>query len=150
MSDKNTSPDHNIGQLMKSAERLGIEMDKSAALRWLTAIHASKNEEDIVFDDRTGVFGHKVSMLDFSSEDLAHFRKVGRLVEFQDIPGKIETALALSGSAAQSKIQLYPGDADYFERINILADTRDEACFMLAQLLLDFLGGLSSAISIFC
>jgi len=135
MSDKNTSPDHNIEHIMKSAERLGIELDKSAALQWLTAIHASKNEEDIVFDDRTGVFGHKVSMLDFSSEDLAHFRKVGRLVEFQDVPGKVETALALSGSAAQSKIQIYPGDADYFERINILADTRDEACFILAQLI---------------
>ena len=88
-----------------------------------------------MFDDRTGVFGHKVSMLDFSSEDLAHFRKIGRMVEFKDIPGKVETALALSGSAAQSKIQLYPGDADYFERINILEDTRNEACFMLAQLI---------------
>jgi len=61
MSDKNTSPDHNIENLMKSAKRLGIELDRSAALQWLTAIHASKNEEDIVFDDRTGVFGHKVS-----------------------------------------------------------------------------------------
>jgi len=135
MSDKNTSPDHNIEHLIKSAERLGIELDKSAALEWLTAIHASKNEEDIVFDHRTGVFGHKISMLDFSSEDLAHFRKVGRLVEFQDIPGKVETALALSGSAAQSKIQIYPGDADYFERINILTNTRDEACLELARLI---------------
>lgn len=137
MSDKSTSQDHDIGHLIKSAERLGIELDESAALQWLTAIHASKHEEDIVFDDRTGVFGHKISMLDFSSEDLAHFRKVGRLVEFQDIPGKVETALALSGSAAQSKIQIYPGDADYFERINILAETRDEACLELARLIME-------------
>jgi hypothetical protein len=135
MSDKNTSLDQNIGHLIKSAERLGIELDESAALQWLTAIQDSKQDGDIVFDDRTGVFGHKVSMLDFSSEDLAHFRKVGRLVEFQDIPGKVETALALSGSAAQSKIQIYPGDADYFERINILADTREKACQILAQLI---------------
>lgn len=135
MPDKNISPDQNIGHLIKSAERLGIELDESAALQWLTAIQASKQEEDIVFDDRTGVFGHKISMLDFSSEDLAHFRKVGRLVEFQDIPGKVETALALSGSAAQSKIQTYPGDADYFERINILADSRDEACLELSRLI---------------
>ena len=135
MSDKTNSPDQNIGHLIKSAKRLGIELDESAALEWLNAIHASKHEEDIVFDDRTGVFGHKISMLDFSPEDLAHFRKIGRLVEFQDIPGKVETALALSGSAAQSKIQIYPGDADYFERINILADTRDEACLELAGLI---------------
>ncbi len=135
MPDKPTKPVQDIGHLIKSAERLGIELDESAARQWLTAIQASKNEEDIVFDDRTGVFGHKISMLDFSSDDLAHFRKVGRLVEFQDIPGKVETALALSGSAAQSKIQIYPGDADYFERINILAQTRDEACYELARLI---------------
>ncbi len=135
MSAKHHKPRQDLGHLIQSAERLGIELDESAALQWLTAIHASKDEEDIVFDDRTGVFGHKVSMLDFSPEDLAHFRKIGRMVEFKDIPGKVETALALSGSAAQSKIQLYPGDADYFERINILAETRDEACQMLAQLI---------------
>ena len=135
MSAKLTSPDQDLGRLVKSAERLGIELDESAARQWLTAIYDSKNEEEIVFDDRTGVFGHKISMLDFSSEDLAHFRKVGRIVEFKDIPGKVETALALSGSAAQSKIQIYPGDADYFERINILTNTRDEACLELARLI---------------
>ena len=74
-------------------------------------------------------------MLDFSDEDLEHFRKLGRLVEFKDVPGKVETALALSGSAAQSKIQTYPGDADYFERINLIADTREAACKMLADLI---------------
>jgi hypothetical protein len=76
-----------------------------------------------------------VSMLDFSETDLEHFRKLGRLVEFSDVPGKVETALALSGSAAQSRIQTYPGDADYFERVNILAPTRNEACKILADLI---------------
>jgi hypothetical protein len=74
-------------------------------------------------------------MLDFSETDLEHFRKLGRLVEFSDVPGKVETALALSGSAAQSRIQTYPGDADYFERVNILAPTRNEACKILADLI---------------
>jgi hypothetical protein len=84
-------------------------------------------------DVRTGVFGHKVAMLDFSQTDLAHFREIGRLVEFKDQPGRVETALALSGSAAQSKIQSYPGDCDYFERVNIKAPTRAEACQILAK-----------------
>ena len=44
-------------------------------------------------------------------------------MEFEDSEN-VETALALSGSAAQSKIQTYPGDADYFERVNILAPTQ--------------------------
>jgi hypothetical protein len=129
------TPAQEIKGIIKSANRLGIELDEADALQWLTAIAAAEQEEDVVFDQRAGVFGHKVSMLDFSPEDLAHFRKLGQLVEFLDIPGKVETALALSGSAAQSKIQVYPGDADYFERINILADSREEACQILADLI---------------
>lgn len=135
MTNSQNQPVNKIGQIIQSAKRLGIELDEGAAIQWLTAISAAKEEGDVVFDDRTGVFGHKVSMLDFKSDDLAHFRKVGRLVEFLDIPGKVETALALSGSAAQSKIQTYPGDVDYFERINILADTREDACQVLAELI---------------
>jgi hypothetical protein len=129
------TPEQEIKGIIESANRLGIELDEADALQWLTAIAAAEQEEDVIFDQRTGVFGHKVSMLDFSSEDLAHFRKMGQLVEFLDIPGKVETALALSGSAAQSKIQAYPGDADYFERINILADSQEEACQILADLI---------------
>jgi len=128
-------PQHELDQIIQSAGRLGIELDEADALQWLTAITAAQEEDEIVFDDRAGVFGHKISMLDFSAEDLAHFRKLGRLVEFLDVPGKVETALALSGSAAQSKIQLYPGDADYFERVNIIAESRAVACRILADLI---------------
>jgi hypothetical protein len=74
-------------------------------------------------------------MLDFSPEDLAYFRKIGQLIEFADQPGEVETALALSGSAAQSKIQTYPGDCDYFERINIIADSREGSCRILARIM---------------
>mgnify|MGYP001030040272 CR=1 FL=1 len=130
-----STPEIELNKIIQSASRLGIELDQGDALQWLTAITASQQEDEIVFDDRAGVFGHRISMLDFSSEDLAHFRKLGRLVEFIDIPGKVETALALSGSAAQSKIQLYPGDADYFERVNIIADTREDACQILAEII---------------
>jgi hypothetical protein len=124
-----------LDQIIQSAQRLGIELDEADALQWLTAISAARQEGEITFDHRLGVFGHTVSMLDFSPEDLAHFRKIGQLVEFADIPGKVETALALSGSAAQSKIQLYPGDADYFERVNILAESRQAACRILAGII---------------
>ena len=50
-------------------------------------------------------------------------------------PVVVETALALSGSAAQSKIQSYPGDCDYFERINIIAPSREEACQILSKIM---------------
>ena len=136
MSDPNDKHSADLQHIIESAQRLGVELDEAEALQWLSAMAAGTSEDsDIVVDERVGVFGHKVTMLDFSPEDLAHFREIGRLVEFYDIPGKVETALALSGSAAQSKIQTYPGDADYFERINILADDLPTACQILADLI---------------
>lgn len=130
------TPSEDLQRIIESAQRLGVELDEEEAIQWLTAVTAAMNEEvDIAFDARSGVFGHRVTMLDFSAEELAHFRKVGELVEFEDQPGVVETALALSGSAAQSKIQSYPGDTDYFERVNILTDTREQACKVLADLL---------------
>ena len=128
------APKEDLQRIIESAQRLGVELDEEDALQWLTAM-ASQQDESVVMDERTGVFGHKVSMLDFNDADLEHFRKLGRLVEFKDVPEQVETALALSGSAAQSKIQTYPGDADYFERINIIADTRQAACKILADLM---------------
>ena len=123
-----------LKQILESAARLGVEMDEAEALQWLTQMAAGR-DENIVVDVESGVFGHKAVMLDFSPAELAHFRKVGELVEFGDEPGLVETALALSGSAAQSRIQTYPGDADYFERVNIKADTREEACRILGRIM---------------
>jgi hypothetical protein len=128
-------PAVDLKTILDSASRLGVELDEEEALQWLTAISVAKTGGDVVVDTSTGVFGHKVSMLDFSPEDLTYFREIGRLVEFYDQPGVVETALALSGSAAQSRIQSYPGDCDYFERVNIKADTREEACKILADII---------------
>jgi hypothetical protein len=127
------TPPADLERIVTSARRLGVELDEADALQWLAAV-AAAGVGEVTVDDAAGVFGHRVSMLDFSPEDLAHFRSVGRLVGFDDAPG-VETALALSGSAAQSKIQTYPGDCDYFERINILAPTREDACRRLAALM---------------
>ena len=133
-----TRENDDFGRILASAERLNFELDAEAAQHWIEAIKiAATEEETIAHDIESGVFGHKIALLDFSDNDLAHFRYLGQLVEFSDVPGKVETALALSGSAAQSKVQTYPGDADYFERVNIITDTREEACAMLGQLMRD-------------
>jgi hypothetical protein len=132
-----TSSEEDLARILESARRLGVEMDQAEALQWLTAMGAGPMGGDIVVDSRTGVFGHRVSMLDFTSAELDRFRAIGRLVEFADEPGVVETALALSGSAAQSKIQSFPGDCDFFERVNIKAPTRDQACAILARLMRD-------------
>lgn len=129
------TPDKDLQRIIDSAHRLGVELNEAEALQWLTAVSASKSEADVVLDVQSGVFGHRVTMLDFSAEDLANFRRIGKIIEFYDEPGVVETALALSGSAAQSKIQTYPGDADFFERINIRAGTQQEACNILARII---------------
>lgn len=133
---KQTPSSSDLEQILESAHRLGVEIDEEEAIQWLTAMAAAKaDDEDIIVDIQSGVFGHRVSMLDFSPQNLAYFRKIGDLVEFKDVPYQVETALALSGSAAQSKIQTYPGDADFFERVNIIAKSREEASNILARIL---------------
>jgi len=135
--DPQTTPAASLTAIIESARRLGVEMDEAEALQWLTNIAAAQVREDLQVDERTGVFGHRVVMLDFAPEELAYYREIGRLVEFKDQPGVVETALALSGSSAQSKIQTYPGDCDYFERVNIIAPTKEEACRILSGLMRD-------------
>ncbi|MGQ9501555.1 MAG: hypothetical protein ACUVSF_12805 [Anaerolineae bacterium] len=134
----NTTPQADLRRILEAAQRLGVEMDEEEALQWLTAIAASRAAlGQVVVDASSGVFGHRASMLDFDPAELEYFRQVGRLVEFADAPPLVETALALSGSTAQSRIQTYPGDLDYFERVNIKAATRDEACRILSRLMRD-------------
>lgn len=135
MSELSSRPEDELARILASAQRLGVVVNEAEALDWLTRMAAAKEGSDITIDERAGVFGHTVSMLDFSQEELERFRKIGRIVEFEDIPGVLETALALSGSAAQSKIQSYPGDCDYFERLNVHAPSRAEACATLARVM---------------
>ncbi len=141
-----TQQQNSLEHIMQAAQRLGIELDQESAQNWLDAVRESAEEGNpIVLDEKSGVFGHRVILLDFSPAELEHFRKIGSLVGFADQPGVVETALAISGSAAQSKIQTYPGDADYFERVNILAPTLEEAKRILAEIMrqkaLDTLAG---------
>ncbi|MCS7060959.1 MAG: hypothetical protein RMN25_07305 [Anaerolineae bacterium] len=131
------SPQEELVRIIESARRMGVEIDEEEALQWLAAMAVGHNTDAVEYDMRAGIFGHKITLLDFSPAELQYFRTVGRLVEIHDEPGVVETALSLSGSAAQSKVQTYPGDADYFERVNILAPSRAEACRILARVLRD-------------
>lgn len=125
-----------IQRIIESAQRLGVELDEEGTTQWLAAIAAAQADDDnILVDAESGTFGHKVSMLDFSPRDLERFRRIGQIVEVTGPEGVVESALALSGSAAQSKIQSYPGDCDYFQRLNIIADTREQACAILARVM---------------
>lgn len=126
-----------IQQIIESARRLGIELDEDETASWLSAMVEASGSNEIVVDLDSGTFGHRVSMLDFSPRDLERFRRIGQIVEVTGPEGVAESALALSGSAAQSKIQSFPGDCDYFQRLNLIAGTREEACAILAGLMRD-------------
>ncbi|RPI83872.1 MAG: hypothetical protein EHM41_14860 [Chloroflexi bacterium] len=129
------NPGIELKQIIESARRLGVELDENEAIQWMVAVSSKQADIDVVNNERDGIFGHRITLLDFSPERLSYFRKIGKLVEFLDEPGVVETALALSGSAAQSRIQTYPGDADFFERVNIKAPTRIEACQILGRIM---------------
>ena len=125
-----------IEKVVEAAKRLNVELNIEEANEWLKSIEGTEGAWDqIRFDERTGVFGQNITMLDFDPERLGYFRHIGKLVEFIDVPGKVETALALSGSSAQSKFQKFPGDCDYFERVNIIADSKEAACQILAEIM---------------
>lgn len=128
------SPEAEVEKIRASAERLGIELDQDEALQWLTQM-AVQDANEVTVDTKHSIYGAKVAILDFSPQDLEYFRAIGKIVAVPDQPGVVETALALSGSAAQSKIQKNPGDADYFQRVNIQAATRQAAIKILADLM---------------
>ncbi len=130
------SPKDDLERIIISARNLGVEIDEEEALQWLAAMAATKTDE-ISLDTRHGIYGQKITLLDFSPDELDYFRQIGQIVEIPDRPGTVETALALSGSAAQSKIQTHPGDCDFFERVNLKAPTRAAACQLMAQVIRD-------------
>jgi hypothetical protein len=127
--------DEAIERVVASAARMGVELDEAEAAEWVAAMATEASGGELVMDVDSGVYGHRVTMLDFRPEDLARFREMAVIVGFEDRPPQITTALSISGSAAQAKVNAYPADCDFFERVHIKADTREEACAVLADLM---------------
>jgi hypothetical protein len=129
--------DEQVRKIIEAAAKLGVEVDETDAAQWLTAIAASQSAPgDFAVDAKTGIFGHRITLLDFDPEVLMRYRVLADIVQIPDRPG-VETAISLSGSAAQSKVQLFPGDADFFERVNIIAPTQEDACRIAGDVIRD-------------
>lgn len=64
------SPRKELNRIIESARRLGVEIDEEEAIQWLTAMAAVQSDE-ISVDAKHGVYGHKISLLDFTPADLA-------------------------------------------------------------------------------
>ena len=116
----------------KAAAQHGVELDHQEALRWMVAVSAAERQA-FAQDAATGVFGHGVALTDFDPDDLAYFRFLARRVRAAARPN-VESAIAIAGSAAQGKAQVFPGDYDFYERVNIRAGTIDEARVVLRDI----------------
>jgi hypothetical protein len=137
MTDEKQAPDaqQEVEQIVKTAKLLGVEVDETDVAQWLTAMAAADTME-WAMDADAGIYGHEITLLDFDKATLDRYRRIADIVQLPDLPN-VETAISLAGSAAQGVIQLYPGDCDYFERVNIKTETREEACRILADLMRD-------------
>lgn len=134
-AEEEVSAEEQVEAIIDAAEKLGVEVDQSDATQWLTSMAAAQAAPgDFVVDAKTGIFGHRITLLDFDPEVLDHYRQIADIVQIPDTTC-VETAISLSGSAAQSKVQLFPGDADFFERVNIKTPTKEEACCVLADVM---------------
>jgi hypothetical protein len=63
------------------ANRFGVQLNEQELERWMNSISEATGDSDIVVDQETGVFGHKLTMLDFDPQELARFRAIGKIVE---------------------------------------------------------------------
>ena len=52
-------------RIVESAGRLKVQLNEQELERWMKSITEATGDSDIVVDKETGVFGHKVTMLDF-------------------------------------------------------------------------------------
>lgn len=126
-------------QVIAAIEAAGVEVDGAAAAAWATAVAEAlvrPGEFSVVAD--AGLGGHELALLDF---DEAHPGVAGlrRLAGLLRTPAAddLRVALAVAGSAAQSRIQPFPADLDFFERVHITAASREAALRRLAEVVRD-------------
>jgi hypothetical protein len=59
-----TSSDEAIARVVASATRLGVELNEDEAAEWVAAMETEASGGDLVVDVDSGVYGHRVTMLD--------------------------------------------------------------------------------------
>lgn len=132
----NTEPNPNadVNEIAAVARQTGVELNAQQAKQWLVAMSQGDGDAPIAQDAKTGIFGHRVALLDFNADDLNYFRHLAKHVRTVSHPD-VESAIAIAGSAAQGRVQLFPGDNDFFERVNIHATDMATAKKILREIL---------------
>ena len=123
-----------VVELAAVARRMGVEFQAEEARAWILAMASAAGADAFEQDPETGIFGHRVSLLDFDRGALAYFRRLAQKVRAAPRPFA-ESAIAIAGSSAQGKVQLFPGDTDFFERLNLKAATEQQAREALREII---------------
>lgn len=124
-----------LEELMNAARSSGFSFNEIASRGWLEAARLAVSTPGDIAQSDCGEFGgHELAMLDFDQADVDRLRAIGELVSAPAAP-ELESALAIAGSEAQGAIQLFPADADYFERWHFRTETKDDAISLFAALL---------------
>lgn len=122
-----------IDELVRIAGGAGIGLDRMEAQAWLRAVADAAASPEEFSRSTDGEFGgHELALIDFDPTAAARLRQIGRLIATPAQNG-VKAALAIAGSAAQGRIQPFPADADFFERIHILASDRATAVARFAR-----------------
>ncbi|MEA2586336.1 MAG: hypothetical protein QOF33_4421 [Thermomicrobiales bacterium] len=124
-----------IDELVTIANSAGIDLDRESARDWLQAVaraNATPGEFARTMDGQFG--GHELALIDFDPTAAARLRQIGRLVATPPMPA-VSSALAIAGSSAQGRIQPFPADADFFERLHIAASDHESAVITLAHVI---------------
>jgi hypothetical protein len=99
-------------------------------------VTAGDPPDALLTQSEQGVFGLAAVLADFDDADLERLRTVAEVIRTPPRDG-VRSAIALAGSAAQSRFQPYPGDCDYFERVHISAPTREAALATLVSCMVE-------------
>jgi hypothetical protein len=94
------------------------------------------SEPQLLHQTASGVFGLDEVIEDFDDADVERLRRIAAAVRTPPRDG-VRSAIALAGSAAQSRFQRFPGDCDYFERVHITAPTREAALETLVAVMIE-------------
>ncbi len=128
------SADAQANEIAATAKQSGVEVDARETAQWLVAMSNAERADAIAHDSQTGIFGHHIALLDFDADDLDYFRRLAQHVRTVSHPN-VESAIAISGSAAQGRVQLFPGDCDFFERVHIHAPDAEAAKKILREVM---------------
>lgn len=130
---ENVGPD--VEEVIAAIEATGVEVDDGAAVAWVRAVaEAVAQPGEFVVASGLGLGGHELALLDFDEAHPAvpRLRRLAALVRTPEADD-LRVALAVGGSAAQCRIQPFPADVDFFERVHIAADSREAAALRLAE-----------------